>query len=146
MVRVVTSRSLASASIDTPWRDDSIAWRTFHWRMTSWLRGTANPDGSAVLGFALRPPDVAAAPAVRRAGGLRCRAVDALDAPHLDFFRGRLGRHVVVEDARLGLLHMLIEDDADEDVLVAAERPRDPEAVSFVKEAMRFGLLPVDPG
>jgi hypothetical protein len=39
---------------------------------------------------------------------------------------------------------MLIEDDADDDVLVAAERPRDAEAVALTHGPVRLGVLAVD--
>ena len=39
---------------------------------------------------------------------------------------------------------MLIESDADDHVLVAAERPGDADAVAFADRTVRFGVLAVD--
>src|SRR5712691_2448306 len=104
--------------------------------MTSWFRGT--------LDLSLGSTDFAAAPAIRRARCLRRGAIDALHSTHLDFFRRRLRRHVVVEHLRFRLLDVLVDDDADDDVLVAAEGAADADTVTFADHAMRLGVLAVD--
>src|SRR5688500_17703101 len=166
MVRVVTSSSRASASIVAPCRDDSSAWSTFHWRMTSWLRGTAHrSSGSRIRdsgsgtrdpGSGTRDPDSGGSlalfetadftpsAAIRRAGGLCGRAVHAFEATRLDLLGRGLWRHVVVEDARLGLLHMLVDEDADNDVLDAAVAAAEAYAVAFADGAVRPGVLAID--
>ena len=86
--------------------------------------------------------------AARRSASRACRrpargAVDALHPPHLDFFGGRLGRHVVIERAGLGFLDVLIDQDADDDVLEAAEAAADADAVAFADGAVRLGVVAV---
>src|SRR5207237_8231760 len=92
----------------------------------------------------LRPADFAAPPPIGRPGGLRRGAIDALEASHLDFFRRRLWRDVVVEDLGFGFLDVLIDDDADDDVLVAAKGTADSDAVAFANEAVGLRVLAVD--
>ena len=72
------------------------------------------------------------------------RLVDAVDPPHLDFFRRGLRRDVVVQHLGFGLLHVIVDDDADDDVLVTAEGPADAKAIAFAYGAVGFGGLAVD--
>src|SRR3954465_3615789 len=117
--------------------------------MTSWFRGTASSylheAGRQASIAALELADLATPAPIGRAGGLRSRAIDALHAAHLDFRFGRLRRHVVVQDARLGFLDVLIDQDPDDDVLEVSEAPADAEAVAFADGAVRFGVIAIDP-
>jgi len=118
--------------------------------MTSWLRGTDDDDtvvhssgrldSLALLVFSDFPPPAPVGGACRACG----RLVDAIEAPHLDFLGRRLGRDVVVQHLGFRLLHVLVDDDADDDVLVAAEGPLDAKAVAFADGAVGFGGLVVD--
>src|SRR5262245_3245941 len=95
-----------------PCRDDSSACSTFHCRMTSWLRGTS-------IAF-FDSAQLAAAASIGRAGGTRGGLINTVHPAHLDLFRRRLRRDVVVQRARFRLLDVLIDHDADDDILVAA--------------------------
>ena len=44
---------------------------------------------------------------------------------------------------RLGLLHVLVDEDAHDDVLMAAEAAIDADAVAFAQGAVRLGVLAV---
>src|SRR5678810_653967 len=127
MVRVVTPSSSASASMAMPCRDVSSACSTFHWRMTSWLRGTGGLV--AFLGAANLAPAVA----VGRARRLLGRAEHAFGAAHLDLLRRRLWRDVVVERPRLGLLHVGVDQDAHDDVLIAPVSAVDADAIALLE-------------
>jgi hypothetical protein len=59
-------------------------------------------------------------------------------SPHLDFFGGGFRGHIVEQDARLGLLDMLVEDDTDDDVLMAAKGTADADTVTFAHRTVRF--------
>src|SRR6187397_2913363 len=85
-----------------------------------------------------------AAITIGRAGRARGGAISALDAPGFDLFGCRLGCVIVVEGARLGFLDVLIDHDANHDVLVPAEAATDLDAITLAKHAMRLGVLPVD--
>src|SRR5688572_4118092 len=111
--------------------------------MTSWLRGTAYPTPRASLLF-LEAPDSASPAAIRRAGGLRRRAVDPLHPAHLDLCLARLRGHVVEQHTCLRLLDVLIDGDPDDDVLMAAEAAADANAIAFADEAVRLGVFVVD--
>jgi len=104
--------------------------------MTSWLRGTSR----SFLDAAKLPP----LPAIGCAGGMSRRSIRALDAPYFDLLGRRLRRHIVVEHLRLRLFDMIVEDDANDDVLVTAEWPADAEPIAFADDPVWFGGLPVD--
>ena len=64
--------------------------------------------------------DFPAAAAVRRPGRLCGGTIGAFRAPHFDFSRCWRRRDVIVEGSRLRLLDVLIDQDADDEVLVAS--------------------------
>src|SRR4051812_9398154 len=76
-------------------------------------------------------------------GGLRRRTIRPFGAAHLDFFCRRFRRDVVVERLRLALLDVRVDDDADDDVLVAGKRATDAQSVALTEDAVRFGVLAV---
>ena len=75
---------------------------------------------------------------------MRGGSVHALHAAHLQFLRRRLRRHIVVEDARFGFLDMLIDGDADDDVLVTAIRAAEADAVALADDTMGLRMFGVD--
>ncbi len=81
---------------------------------------------------------------IGRPGRACRRLVDAIEAAHLDFLGRRLGRDVVVQHLGFRLLHVIADDDADDDVLVAAEGPADAKPVAFADGTVGFGGLAVD--
>src|SRR6266545_3267506 len=97
-------------------------------------------DSFALLVFSdLAPPAPVGGP------GRACRRlIDAIEAPHLDFLGGGLRRDVVVQHLGFGLLDVIVDDDADDDVLVAAEGPADAKTIAFADGAVGFGGLAVD--
>ena len=100
--------------------------------------------GTRVSAAFFESPDFATPSAIRRAGRLGGRTVDALDAAHLDLCLGRLSRDVVEEDARFGLLHVLIEHDAHDHILIATEAATDADPIAFANLAVGLGGVVVD--
>ena len=92
----------------------------------------------------LETTNLAAAAAIGRAGGLCGRPVHALDASGFDFFWCRLGRDVVVKGARLRLLDVLIDRDADDHVLEAPEAAADANPIAFANQSVWFGAVAID--
>ena len=119
--------------------------------MTSWLRGTEAivtwlwvVPGCGLLTAFFESADLATPAAIGSSGGLGGRAVGALHATGFDFCGRRLGRHVVVQGARLGLLDVLIDRDADDDVLVASEAAADANAITFPDRPVGLGPVAID--
>ena len=90
------------------------------------------------------PSELASLTPSGRPGSARRGSVGTLDTAHLHFLGARLGRHVVVEGPCLGLLYVLIEDQPDDDALMAAEGPGDAKAIALADEAIGFGGLAAD--
>src|SRR5262249_58387742 len=95
------------------------------------------------LALAFGRSNLAATPPIGCAGGLRCRAVHALQPPDLDLFGAGLRCHVVIEDAGFGFLDVLIDHDPDDDVLSPAEGSADREAIALPNHSMGLGVLAV---
>src|SRR5262249_29137321 len=91
---------------------------------------------------ALLPSNVGALPAVGPGGG-RGGAVDAFHPPHLDFFRRWCRCEVVVERAGVRLLHVLVEDAAHDDGLMAAEAAADADLIALANRAVWLRALAV---
>ena len=84
------------------------------------------------------PPQLTATTAIGSTGCSRRGVVDAIDTPHLDLLGRWLRGHVVVERSRFGLLDVLIEHDADDDVLMASLTACDADAIAFADRAVRL--------
>ena len=76
-----------------------------------------------------------------RAGG---GAIGTFDPCHLEVIRRRLRRDVIVEHLRRGFRYMPVNDDADDEVLVARVGSGDSNAIAFVDHAIWLGALTVD--
>ena len=70
--------------------------------------------------------------------------IGMLDSCHLEVIRRWLRRDVIVEHLRRGFRHMPVDDDADDEVLVARVRSGDSNAIAFVDHAIWLGALTVD--
>src|SRR5687768_7262383 len=112
--------------------------------MTSWLRGTRPHLPTKRSAPFLQPPQLTAAPPVRGSGSRRGGAIDTILPPQFGFFSGRFRSDVVVEGACFGFPDVLIEDDADDDVLKAAGPAADADAIALAQVAIWFGVAAVD--
>ena len=81
---------------------------------------------------------------VRRAGWCRRRSVHSLEAPRLDFLGGGRRRQILVELPGFRLCDVTFGHGADEDPLLAAERPADFQFVAGSHQPVWFRGLSVD--
>ena len=76
----------------------------------------------------------------RRRGG----AINALESPDLDFFRGGLRRSVLVEEPRLRFGDVCFGDAEDREELLAPKRPLNLDLVADLHDPMGLRLFTVD--
>ena len=86
---------------------------------------------SAWLASLFESSNLATTAAIGGSGGMSGRAIRALEASHFDLLRRRLGRHVIVERTRLGLLDVLVDRNTNDHVLIPSEAAADTNAVAF---------------
>src|SRR5688572_21735553 len=110
-------------------------------RFPCWKPFSPQPRSSITL---LELADLAATAPVGGTGSLSGGAIDTLHPAHLRFLRRRLRGHIVIEGARFPLLDVLIDEDADDEVLVASEAAADADAIAFAHGAIRLGVIAVD--
>lgn len=94
----------------------------------------------------LQPAESAALPLVRGAGGRRPRKRphQSGQSTRFDFFWSWRRGHIGVKFARFGARDVTLGEALDDELLTAAVRPRDLDAIADPQVAVRFGRLAVD--